>query len=69
MIKEVLMSKLGLTMETGTIVSWLKSEGDMVQKGEPLFEVETDKATQVINSFHTGYLKKILVPEGEEVPV
>jgi pyruvate dehydrogenase E2 component (dihydrolipoamide acetyltransferase) len=69
MIKEVLMGKLGLTMETGTIVSWLKNEGDLVQKGEPLFEVETDKATQVINSFHTGYLKKILVLEGEEVPV
>ena len=44
MIKEVLLPKLGLTMETGTIISWLKKEGDYVEKGEPLFEVETDKA-------------------------
>lgn len=69
MLKEVLMGKIGLTMESGTIVSWLKNENDYVEKGEPLFEVETDKATQVIESFHSGYLRKILVPAGHEVPV
>ncbi len=69
MLKEVLMGKIGLTMESGTIVSWLKNKNDYVEKGEPLFEVETDKATQVIESFHSGYLKEILVPAGQEVPV
>jgi pyruvate dehydrogenase E2 component (dihydrolipoamide acetyltransferase) len=69
MLKEVLLGKIGLTMESGTIVSWLKNEDDYVEKGEPLFEVETDKATQVIESFHSGYLRKILVPAGQEVPV
>jgi len=66
MLKDVLMGKIGLTMERGTIVSWLKNEDDYVEKGEPLFEVETDKATQVIESFHSGYLRKILVPAGQE---
>jgi len=69
MLKEVLMGKIGLTMESGTIVSWLKNEDDYVEKGEPLFEVETDKATQVIESFHSGFLRKILVPAGQEVVV
>lgn len=69
MLKEVLLGKIGLTMESGTIVSWLKNEDDYVEKGEPLFEVETDKATQVIESFHSGYLRKILVPAGQEVVV
>ena len=69
MLKEVLLGKIGLTMETGILVNWFKKEGDYVEKGEPLFEIETDKATQVIESFHSGYLKKILVQKGEEVPV
>lgn len=69
MIKEVLLPKLGLTMEMGTIISWLKKEGDYVEKGEPLFEIETDKAAQVLESFYTGYIKKILVDEGQEVPI
>ncbi len=69
MIKEVLLPKLGLTMEAGTILSWLKKEGDYVEKGEPLFEIETDKTAQVLESFHSGYIKKILVDEGQEVPI
>ena len=69
MLKEVLLGKIGLTMESGTIVSWLKNEDDYIEKGEPLFEVETDKATQVIESFHSGYLRKILVLAGQEVVV
>ena len=56
-------------METGTIVSWLKKEGDYIEQGDELFEVETDKVTTVVEAFHPGYLKKILVPEGQEVPV
>lgn len=69
MIKEVILAKIGLTMETGTIVSWLKTEGDYVEQGDELLEVETDKVSTVVEAFHPGYLKKILVTEGQEVPV
>ena len=55
-------------MESGTIVRWLKSEGDEVQKGEPLFELDTDKVTQEVEADVGGVLLKILVDEGE-VPV
>jgi len=68
-MQEVKLVKIGLTMESGTIVKWYKSVGDLVTQGDPLFEVETDKATQTIESFHTGYLRKILVAEGTEIPV
>jgi len=66
---EVIMPKLGMTMEKGLIERWLKKEGDYVEKGEPLLEVMTDKVTIEVESFHNGYLKKILVKEGEEIPV
>src|SRR5437868_9806603 len=55
-------------MEAGTIVKWLKSEGERVEKGEPLFEVDTDKATQEVEAEASGVLLKIAVAEGE-VPV
>src|SRR5438093_6909613 len=55
-------------MESGTIVRWLKAEGDEVQKGEPLYELDTDKVTQEVEADVGGVLLKILVPEGE-VPV
>ncbi len=66
---EVIMPKLGMTMEKGLIERWLKKEGDYVEKGEPLLEVMTDKVTIEVESFHNGYLKKILAKEGEEIPV
>lgn len=69
MIKPVKLAKANLTMETGTIVSWLKKEGDFIQQDEILLELETDKATIEVPSFYTGYIKKIAVPEGQEVPV
>jgi pyruvate dehydrogenase E2 component (dihydrolipoamide acetyltransferase) len=69
MIKAVKLVKIGLTMETGVILKWLKTEGDFVQQDDPLLEVETDKSVNTVESFYTGYLKKILVQEGEEVPV
>lgn len=69
MIKAVKLAKIGLTMETGTILKWLKAEGEFVQQDDPLLEVETDKSVNTVESFYTGYLKKILVQEGEEVPV
>jgi pyruvate dehydrogenase E2 component (dihydrolipoamide acetyltransferase) len=68
-IKEVILPKLGQTMEFGTIIEWLKQEGDPVQRGEVLFTVESDKATLEVESPTKGYLRKILVPAGEERPV
>jgi len=69
MIRTVKLAKINLTMQTGTIVRWLKKEGERVERDEPLLEVETDKAVNTVESFSAGYLKKILVPEGQEVPV
>jgi pyruvate dehydrogenase E2 component (dihydrolipoamide acetyltransferase) len=69
MATEVVMPKLGLTMERGTIGAWLAEEGAEVQKGEPLLEVVTDKVTMEVESQVTGVLRKILVPEGVEVDV
>jgi pyruvate dehydrogenase E2 component (dihydrolipoamide acetyltransferase) len=66
---EVIMPKLGMTMEKGVVEKWLKKEGDYVKKGESLLEIMTDKVTIEVESYHTGYLKKILAEEGEEVPV
>src|SRR6478752_3373913 len=68
MASEVKLPRLGQGMESGTIVRWLKSEGDAVAKGEPLFELDTDKVTQEVEAEATGVLLKIAVAEGE-VPV
>jgi pyruvate dehydrogenase E2 component (dihydrolipoamide acetyltransferase) len=65
---EVILPRLGQGMESGTIVRWLKSEGEPVQKGEPLFELDTDKVTQEVEAEAAGVLLKIAVAEGE-VPV
>lgn len=66
---QVLLPQMGLTMTRGTIAHWLKSEGEAVAKGEPLFVVETDKLTNEVASEADGILRKIIVQEGEEVPV
>ena len=66
---EVIMPKLGLTMKSGKIEKWYKKEGDMVETGDVLFEVMTDKVSQEVESYDSGILKKILRGEGEEVPV
>jgi pyruvate dehydrogenase E2 component (dihydrolipoamide acetyltransferase) len=68
MATDVKLPRLGQGMESGTIVKWLKSEGDAVEKGEPLFEVDTDKATQEVEAEATGVLLRIAVTSGE-VPV
>ena len=68
MADQVILPRLGQGMESGTIVRWLKSEGDEVQKGEPLYELDTDKVTQEVEADVGGVLLKILVDEGE-VPV
>jgi len=65
---EVKLPRLGQGMESGTIVKWLKSEGDPVEKGEPLYELDTDKVTQEVEAEASGVLLKIAVDEGE-VPV
>ena len=62
---EVKLPRLGQGMESGTIVKWLKSEGDAVEKGEPLYELDTDKVTQEVEAEASGVLLKITVPEGE----
>ena len=66
---EVILPKLGLTMEEGSIVRWLKAEGDTVEKGELLFEVQTDKVVMEVESPASGILGKILVREDETVPI
>jgi len=68
-MKTVEMPKMGDTMEEGKILRWIKQEGDQVVKGESLAEVETDKVNIEIESFASGVLRKILVPEGESVPI
>ena len=65
MATEVKLPNLGQGMESGTIVRWLKSEGDSIKKREPLYELDTDKVTQEVESDLDGVLLKIVVPEGE----
>jgi pyruvate dehydrogenase E2 component (dihydrolipoamide acetyltransferase) len=65
---EVKLPRLGQGMESGTIVKWLKTEGEPVEKGEPLYELDTDKVTQEVEADFSGVLLKIAVGEGE-VPV
>ncbi len=63
------MPMLGEVMEEGRIVLWHKQEGDRVERGENLLEVETDKATMEVESTVSGVLQKILVAAGETMPV
>src|SRR5512133_21929 len=69
MATDVSLPRLGQGMEAGTIVRWLKSEGDQVEKGEPLYELDTDKVTQEVEADASGVLLKILAGEGEEIEV
>lgn len=68
-MKPLEMPKLGDTMEEGKILRWIKHEGDTVERGEPVAEVETDKVNMEIPSFASGILRKILVNEGESAPI
>ncbi len=65
MATEVKLPRLGQGMESGTIVRWLKTEGESVAKGEPLFELDTDKVTQEVEAESDGVLLKIVVADGE----
>ena len=65
MATEVKLPRLGQGMESGTIVKWLKSEGEQVQKGDALYELDTDKVTQEVEAEASGVLLRIAIPEGE----
>ena len=65
MATEITLPRLGQGMESGVIVRWLKQEGDTVAKGEPLYELDTDKVTQEVEAEVDGVLQKIVVAEGE----
>ena len=69
MISEVVMPQMGADMEEGTIVRWLKQEGDAVQRGEIIAEIETDKANVEIEAFESGVFRKLLAREGDTVAV
>ena len=69
MAQAVIFPKLGQTMEEGAIVKWLKNEGDVINKGDILFEIETDKANLEVETFFEGTLLKIYIREGITVPV
>src|SRR5437879_2133298 len=66
---DVQMTRLSDSMETGKILRWLKKEGEDVKKGEPLVEIESDKANIEVEAYATGKLSKIVVPEGESAPI
>ena len=68
-VTPVILPKLGLTMDEGRFVAWLKKEGDHVEAGEVLFEVETDKATMEVESPVAGFVRRLLAAAGDEIPV
>ena len=69
MATKVIMPKLSPTMEEGQISRWLKKEGDKVSMGEPLAEIDTDKATMEMQALGNGVLRKILIGEGQSAPL
>src|SRR6185436_20171556 len=68
-VTKVVMPKLSEAMETGKLIKWLKKEGDRVNGGDILAEVETDKADVEMEAFGAGVLRKILAQPGDRVPV
>src|SRR6266446_5993121 len=68
-VTKVVMPKLSEAMESGKIIKWLKKEGDRIQGGDILAEIETDKADVEMEAFGAGVLRKVLVPAGEKAPV
>lgn len=63
----IVMPKLGLTMKEGQLVKWNKSEGDVVNPGDTLFEVATDKLTNEVEAIEKGYIRKLLANEGDVI--
>ena len=66
---EVIMPKMGDAMEEGTLLKWLKSEGDEVSEGDPIAEIETDKVTMELEAEDAGTLAQLIADEGQDVPV
>jgi pyruvate/2-oxoglutarate dehydrogenase complex dihydrolipoamide acyltransferase (E2) component len=66
---EIVVPKWGLSMQEGVIGQWFKREGDLVEQGEPLLEIETEKITNVVEAPASGILARILYPDGSSVPV
>jgi pyruvate dehydrogenase E2 component (dihydrolipoamide acetyltransferase) len=69
MAKEIFMPKLSSTMEVGTILQWLKEEGDAIEVGDPLFEIMTDKINIEVESYEEGILLKKYYEVDDEVPI
>jgi pyruvate/2-oxoglutarate dehydrogenase complex dihydrolipoamide acyltransferase (E2) component len=69
MNRDVIMPALGMAQDTGKITNWFKTAGDAVAVGDPLFEVETDKATMEVEAQVTGFLSNVSAAAGDDVPV
>lgn len=69
MEKEIKMPKLRPEMKEGVLCAWLKEEGDRVSVGEPVFEIETDKVVNQVESTENGVIKKLLFEDGDTVAV
>ena len=69
MVQEIVLPQWGMEMQDATVVKWLKQEGDPVQEGEPLVELETAKIATELESIASGVVAHILVPEGATVPI
>lgn len=69
MAKPLVMPQMGYDMKEGTLLRWLKQEGDVVERGEPIAEIETDKVNLEIESFASGVILKLIAKEGETIPV
>jgi pyruvate dehydrogenase E2 component (dihydrolipoamide acetyltransferase) len=68
-VPEVIMPKMGDAMEEGTLLKWLKSEGEEVSEGDPIAEIETDKVTLELEAEDAGTLAQLIADEGQDVPV
>src|SRR3712207_3866393 len=66
---ELTMPRLSDTMTEGTLARWLKKPGERVERGEIVAEIETDKATMELESYDAGVLERVLVEEGQTVPI
>jgi len=69
MATSVIMPALGMDQEKGTLVRWIKHEGERVERGEPIMEVETDKVVVEIEATASGVLANVTAAEGDEIPV
>ncbi|MEX2116323.1 MAG: dihydrolipoamide acetyltransferase family protein [Bacteroidota bacterium] len=69
MATKVMMPKLSDTMDEGKILKWLRKEGEQVKQGEPLVEIESDKADMELEAYDSGTLRKIIVPDGGKAPI